>query len=103
MPSRGIIKTQKPVIKKKKATTKRASALVKMASTAISSTQSDTVYFWRPQDHNGFMSQWYPSPFLHEGIKYATAEMWMMIQKAKLFKDEVPKSPGSHIRCILRK
>jgi len=46
------------------------------------------VYFWRPQDPNGFMSQWYVSPFEHEGVKYETAEMWMMIQKAKLFKDE---------------
>jgi ribA/ribD-fused uncharacterized protein len=46
------------------------------------------VYFWRPQDPNGFMSQWYTSPFTHEGITYHTAEMWMMVQKAKLFKDE---------------
>jgi len=47
-----------------------------------------TVYFWRPQDPNGFMSQWYTSPFTHEGITYHTAEMWMMVQKAKLFNDE---------------
>src|SRR6266480_229839 len=47
-----------------------------------------TVYFWRPQDLNGFMSQWYTSPFTHEGITYHTAEMWMMVQKAKLFNDE---------------
>lgn len=46
------------------------------------------VYFWRPHDANGFMSQWYKSPFEHEGITYQTAEMWMMIQKAKLFEDE---------------
>lgn len=47
-----------------------------------------TVYFWRPHDPNGFMSQWYTSPFTHEEITYHTAEMWMMVQKAKLFKDE---------------
>jgi ribA/ribD-fused uncharacterized protein len=47
-----------------------------------------TVYFWRPQNPNGFMSQWYISPFTHEGITYHTAEMWMMVSKAKLFKDE---------------
>ena len=46
------------------------------------------VYFWRPQDPNGFMSQWYESTFTHEGSTYHTAEMWMMVQKAKLFKDE---------------
>lgn len=46
------------------------------------------VYFWKPHDANGFMSQWYKSPFTHEGITYETAEMWMMVQKAKLFEDE---------------
>jgi hypothetical protein len=86
MPPRGITKTQKPAIKKKKATSRKAAALATMSAPSLS---SDVVYFWRPQDNNGFMSQWYSSPFEHEGIKYATAEMWMMVQKAKLFKDEV--------------
>lgn len=35
------------------------------------------------------MSQWYDSPFEVDGIRYASTEMWMMIQKAKLFGDEV--------------
>ncbi|KAF2432804.1 DUF1768-domain-containing protein [Tothia fuscella] len=58
------------------------------STTKTPSESSNTVYFWRPQDNNSFLSQWYPSPFTHEGTTYATAEMWMMIQKAKLFKDE---------------
>lgn len=33
-------------------------------------------------------SQWYPSAFVVDGITYATAEHWMMAQKAKLFNDE---------------
>lgn len=33
-------------------------------------------------------SQWFPSPFVIDGISYATAEHWMMAQKARLFKDE---------------
>lgn len=37
----------------------------------------------------GWLSQWYPIEFEHEGITYVTAEMWMMIQKAKLFDDQV--------------
>lgn len=35
------------------------------------------------------MSQWYDSPFEVDGVTYASTEMWMMIQKAKLFGDEV--------------
>lgn len=32
-------------------------------------------------------SQWFPSPFVVEGVKYYTAEHYMMAEKAKLFKD----------------
>lgn len=31
------------------------------------------------------LSQWYPSPFRHDGKRYATAEHWMMAGKARLF------------------
>lgn len=34
------------------------------------------------------LSQWYPSPFEVAGQLYATAEHWMMAEKARLFKDE---------------
>lgn len=34
------------------------------------------------------MSQWFISPFTVEGETYQSAEMWMMIGKARLFKDE---------------
>lgn len=36
------------------------------------------------------LSQWYDSPFEHEGITYKTAEHFMMAMKAKLF-DDLPK------------
>lgn len=52
-------------------------------------TDAHPVYFWKPDQGNGFLGQWYPSPFVHEGETYATAEMWMMVQKARLFGDEV--------------
>ncbi|MGG9964006.1 NADAR family protein [Ferruginibacter sp. SUN106] len=32
-------------------------------------------------------SQWWPSPFIVDGITYPTAEHWMMAQKALLFDD----------------
>ncbi|MFD5397813.1 NADAR family protein [Streptomyces sp. NPDC127097] len=32
-------------------------------------------------------SQWWPAPFTVEGVRYATAEHWMMAGKARLFGD----------------
>ena len=47
------------------------------------------VYFWKPEQPNGFLGQWYPSEWKHDdGERYLTAEMWMMVQKARLFGDE---------------
>jgi hypothetical protein len=51
-------------------------------------TPTQPVYFWRPKQGNGYLSQWYYSPFTVDGENYATAEMWMMVQKARLFGDE---------------
>ncbi|MEU2790687.1 NADAR family protein [Streptomyces sp. NPDC007100] len=33
------------------------------------------------------LSQWWPSPFTVDGVRYATAEHWMMACKARLFDD----------------
>ncbi|MFI9625782.1 NADAR family protein [Streptomyces sp. NPDC052042] len=33
------------------------------------------------------LSQWWPSPFEADGVRYATAEHWMMAAKARLFGD----------------
>lgn len=50
--------------------------------------------FWghRPKGgrHAGpwVLSQWYPASFVAEGVRYATAEHWMMAEKARLFGDE---------------
>lgn len=51
------------------------------------------VFFW---GHTGkeeavgkhCFSQWYPAPFTTDGTTYATAEHWMMAQKALLFDDK---------------
>ncbi|MBO0948564.1 NADAR family protein [Fibrella forsythiae] len=39
----------------------------------------------------GCFSQWWPSTFTVDGIDYATAEHWMMAEKARLFSDEVTR------------
>jgi ribA/ribD-fused uncharacterized protein len=52
------------------------------------------IHFWghQPQQDGslgpGCLSQWWPAPFTVEGIEYATAEHWMMVEKAKLFHDD---------------
>ncbi|SCL53634.1 hypothetical protein GA0070604_2821 [Micromonospora eburnea] len=51
------------------------------------------LHFWghRPQRDGGVgagcLSQWWPAPFIVDGRTYATAEHWMMWQKATLFGD----------------
>lgn len=74
--------------------------------TSQSTTTSEPLFFWREfEEPYGFLSQWYDSPFEVEGVTYASTEMWMMIQKAKLFGDEVhnhqsSKLTESHLRAI---
>lgn len=49
------------------------------------------LYFWghTPKHKNeidkAIFSQWYPAPFEIDGIRYATAEHYMMAEKARLF------------------
>ncbi|GHE07554.1 hypothetical protein GCM10010339_52750 [Streptomyces alanosinicus] len=51
------------------------------------------LHFWghrpRPDGTIGAscLSQWWPSPFVVDGVTYATAEHWMMAGKARLFED----------------
>ncbi|MEO1434134.1 MAG: NADAR family protein [Bacteroidota bacterium] len=52
------------------------------------------LFFWghTPKSENAVdkscFSQWFPSPFEHNGNTYLTAEHWMMAEKARLFNDE---------------
>lgn len=52
------------------------------------------LFFWghQPQPDGsigpGCLSQWWPAPFVVDGIRYATAEHYMMVGKARLFGDE---------------
>jgi hypothetical protein len=53
----------------------------------------ETLLFWghRPPKGGGVgkscLSQWYPAPFTVAGVRYATAEHFMMAGKARLFGD----------------
>jgi hypothetical protein len=53
----------------------------------------ELLLFWghRPPKGGGVgkacLSQWYPAPFMVDGVRYATAEHYMMAGKARLFGD----------------
>lgn len=59
----------------------------------IETKELDFLMFWGHQKSRDgsiiktCMSQWWPSPFFEDGIKYLTAEHYMMAGKAKLFGD----------------
>ncbi|MDW7690845.1 NADAR family protein [Flammeovirgaceae bacterium SG7u.111] len=52
------------------------------------------LFFWGHQPRKdgqigmSCLSQWYEREFEYDGIKYLTAEHWMMAEKAKLFRDK---------------
>lgn len=50
------------------------------------------IYFWGHKSRKNDItkscfSQWYPAPFILEGIRYVSAEHYMMAEKARLFND----------------
>ncbi|MCX2181552.1 NADAR family protein [Streptomyces sp. SKN60] len=51
------------------------------------------LHFWGHRPHPdgrlsaSCLSQWWPAPFVVDGVRYATAEHWMMAGKARLFDD----------------
>jgi len=52
-------------------------------------TPDTPIFFWREfEEEYGYMSQWFECTFVVDGVNYLHAEMWMMVQKARLFGDE---------------
>lgn len=51
------------------------------------------IFFWGHTNNGNepvgkfVFSQWFPSPFVYQGVMYKTAEHWMMAGKARLFND----------------
>ncbi|MER5881617.1 MULTISPECIES: NADAR family protein [unclassified Streptomyces] len=64
-----------------------------LVSTVESGARVKYLHFWGHraradgQVGSSCLSQWWPSPFVAEGVVYATAEHWMMASKARLFGD----------------
>ena len=45
------------------------------------------VFFWKDHEENGWLSNWYPSPFVLDDFRYDHVEQYLMAQKARLFHD----------------
>ncbi len=45
------------------------------------------IFFHKPEEPNGYLSNWYLSDFKINGINYLSMEQYMMYQKAVLFGD----------------
>lgn len=45
------------------------------------------IFFHKPDEPYGWLSNWYPSVFVIDGMKYTSAEQYIMYQKCVLFGD----------------
>lgn len=47
------------------------------------------ILFWRPTDPNGWLGNWHKSSFTINNITYNCVEQWIMVNKARLFNDQL--------------
>lgn len=53
----------------------------------LSLRQREPVFFWKVDEENGWLSNWYQSKFVIDDFEYLHVEQYMMSRKAKLFHD----------------
>ena len=46
------------------------------------------ICFHNPDEENGYLSNWYPSPFTLDGVAFSSMEQYMMYRKAVCFGDD---------------
>lgn len=61
---------------------------VKTDSLIIEGRNVPAIYFHLPGEHYGFLSNWYMSDFVLDGIKFNSNEKYIMYRKAKLLGDD---------------
>lgn len=47
------------------------------------------ICFHNPDEENDYLSNWYPSAFVVDGIPFSSMEQYMMYEKAILFEDHI--------------
>ena len=50
--------------------------------------REEIVFFWKPSDSHGFLSNWSPHKIVENGIEFSTMEHYMMYHKAVLMGDK---------------
>ncbi|MBQ7184903.1 MAG: NADAR family protein [Clostridia bacterium] len=58
----------------------------------ISGRQVDAFFFHKPEEPNGYLSNWYKSPFELDGVRFSSAEQYIMYRKCVIFGDEASAS-----------
>ena len=58
----------------------------------INSQLSTAVFFHRPQDPDGYLSNWYPASFTLDGITFSSTEQYIMYRKCQIFGDTASAS-----------
>ena len=46
------------------------------------------ICFHNPDEENGYLSNWYPSPFTLDGVEFSSMEQYMMYRKSVCFGDD---------------
>ena len=55
----------------------------------ISGRQIDAVFFHKPDEPDGYLSNWYPAEIVIDGIKFSSVEQYIMYKKCEVFGDMV--------------
>jgi ribA/ribD-fused uncharacterized protein len=50
--------------------------------------EADAFFFHLPEEPHGYLSNWYPSPFDLDGIRFSSVEQYIMYRKCMTFGDE---------------
>lgn len=53
----------------------------------IAGQEVEVIYFHLPSEPQGYLSNWYLSPFDLDGVHYSSAEQYVMYQKCVIFGD----------------
>ena len=61
---------------------------LRRVSAGISDMEEKVICFHNPDEENGYLSNWYMSDFIIDGIKFSSMEQYMMYMKAVTFDDK---------------
>jgi len=54
----------------------------------VTGQETDAVFFHKPEEPHGYLSNWYLSPFEIDGVSYSSVEQYIMYRKCILFGDK---------------